>query len=268
VESPLAVVSNRFHLTPVIAAASSPQDLYVLDVNRKKLRLIHFVDGEGRPAPLPLGVPENMEAAGDFAQHSHDLANRARAGAGQAVHFGKETEREHGGEYLHHFFAKVDRNLSPVLNGRPLILAGVHEEVAAYRRAARYPTIFTSEIHGNTALLSLDEVESCVMMAVKQEHHRAGEKVLRSIREINNRGRQRTGVRDVCEAAAQGRVHQLCVAEGAEELGHVPGSKRSWTPEDLVNAAAVFTLRAGGGVFMLPSEWMKEIGPVGAILRY
>lgn len=268
IRTPLVVMANRFHLIPVLAAGSAPRELYVLDLNRKQLRFLHVLDGECRTAPLPPGVPSNMEAAGDFAQHSHDLANRSRSGSGQTVHFGKETERDAGGEYLHHFFAQVDRNLAPALGGKPLILAGVREETSAYRRLARYPAIFASEIHKNTAFLSLDELESCVMMAVMAEHRAAGERVMAKIGEMKDRSRQMTGVREVCLAAAQGRVHQLCIAEGAEAMGAVPGTKPSWASEDLLNAAAVFTIRSGGSVYVLPADGMKDTGPVGAILRY
>ena len=38
--------------------------------------------------------------------------------------------------------------------------------------------------------------------------------------------------------------------------------------EDLVNAAVVETLRAGGEVFMLPQDKMQAAHPLAAILRY
>jgi hypothetical protein len=62
----------------------------------------------------------------------------------------------------------------------------------------------------------------------------------------------------------------LCVAEDAEVLGPPwPTVKPTFAgEEDLVNAAAVLTIRAGGSVFAIPADRMGLFGPVAAILRY
>ena len=56
----------------------------------------------------------------------------------------------------------------------------------------------------------------------------------------------------------------------SEAVEHGIGAKSIAPPElegeDLVNAAVVETLKAGGEVFVLPEEKMRE--PVAAILRY
>ena len=68
-------------------------------------------------------------------------------------------------------------------------------------------------------------------------------------------------------AATAGRVHQLCVAEGAKYEGSFKG-EHGVEQEDFINAAITETLRAGGEVFMLPATAMPAKAQMAAILRF
>ena len=180
----------------------------------------------------------------------------------QATHFGMLSERDAAGDYLHHFLSSVDKGLTETLDSAPLLLAGVHEEITAYRRAAKYPHILGSEVRGNTEFMPLNQMAARARKEVLADYYMSGQRVLREYQEMTDRARVLSGVREVLEAAAQGRVHRLCVAEGAELNSSHIGN------EDLVNVAVVQTLRMGGEVFALPSDRMAETGPLAAILRY
>jgi hypothetical protein len=64
------------------------------------------------------------------------------------VHVGTLSDREAFPEYLHYFFEIVDRGLKLILNDNSLLLMGVQEQLAAYRRVAKYPHIFTTDCLG------------------------------------------------------------------------------------------------------------------------
>ncbi len=176
------------------------------------------------------------------------------------IRVGTLSDREKFPEYLHHFFETVDRELKPTLDGKPLLLMGVHEEVAAYRRAAKHPHILTSDYLGNTDFLTLPNIAALAAKACRAHHQLLAERVFAEYLEMPDRGRTLAHVPAVARAAAEGRVHRLCVRTGAEFAG--PGG------EDLVNAAVVETLRAGGEVFILPQDKMQAAHPLAAILRY
>ena len=274
VKTERVVIASHFHVTPLLSAAFVPQQSFILEINRKRLRLLRLSHGECRELALPASVPPNMEAAGSFAKHSHDLASHSAsggsAGAAQATHFGMLSERDAAGDYLYHFLSSVDKGLMETLDRAPLLLAGVHEEITAYRRAANYPHILGSEVRGNTEVMPLKQMAARAVEAVLAEYYMSGQRVLREYQEMTDRARVLSGVREVLEAAAQGRAHRLCVAEGAEFAGPLERELNSAYigDEDLVNAAVVQTLRMGGEVFALPSDRMVETGPLAAILRY
>jgi len=258
------VIADHFYLTPFVSSAFAPHEFFVLGLSMKHLRLFRYVNGECYELPLPAAVPPSLDAAGGFDKPDHQLENRSASGpstgAMKGVRVGTLSDREAFPEYLHHFFGIVDRGLKPTLDGKPLLLMGVHEEVAAYRRAAKHPHILTPDCLGNTEFLTTSNVAVCAADACRKHYQLLAERVLAEYREMPDRSRTLADVPAVVRAAAEGRVHRLCVRTGSEVAGP--------SGEDLVNTAVVETLRAGGEAFMLPQDKMTAAQPLAAILRY
>jgi hypothetical protein len=258
------LVADHFWLAPFIENAYAPHDLFVLGLSTKQLRLFRYVNGECKETPLPAGVPASLDAAGGFDKPDHALETRSASGPSngtmRGIRVGTLSDREKFPEYLHHFFETVDRALRATLEGKPVLLMGVHQEVAAYRRVAKYPHILAADCPGNIDFVTLPDVAACAAKACRADRHLIGERVLAEYREMSDRVRTLADVPAVLQAAIEGRVHRLCVREGSE----LTGAKG----EDLINAAVVETLRTGGEVFTLSSESMPASDPLAAILRY
>ncbi|MBZ5632791.1 MAG: hypothetical protein LAO55_06620 [Acidobacteriia bacterium] len=258
------VIADHFYLTPFVSDAFAPHEFFVLGLSIKHLRLFRYLNGKCQELPLPAAVPASLDAAGGFDKPDHQLENRSASGpstgAMHGVHVGTLSDREAFPEYLHHFFEIVDRGLKATVDGKPLLLMGVHEEVAAYRRAAKHPHILTPDCLGNTEFLTASNIAVSAADACGKHYQLLAERVLAEYLEMPDRGRTLADVPAVLRAAGEGRVHRLCVRTGAEIAG--PGG------EDQINAAVVETLRNGGEVFMLPQDKMTAAQPLAAILRY
>jgi hypothetical protein len=258
------VIADHFYLAPFVADAFAPHEFFVLGLSTKRLRLFRYINGECQELPLPAAVPVSLDAAGGFDQPDHQLENRSASGpstgAMKGVHVGTLSDREAFPEYLHHFFGIVDRGLKATVDGKPLLLMGVHEEVAAYRRAAKHPHILIPDVLGSTDVLTTQNVAARAADACRAHYQLLAERVFAEYLEMPDRARTLAHVPAVLRAAAEGRVHRLCVRAGAEMAG--AGG------EELVNAAIVETLRAGGEVFALQEEKMPAAHPLAAILRY
>ncbi len=267
-------IGSHFNLTPFLAQAAASQDVLVLGLSTKRLHLFEFSSGECREMELPAGVPATLEGAGQFNRSESGLENRSPAGANagglRGVRFGTTTDRESAGEYLHDFFEIVDRGLKPVLAGRPLLLLGVKEEVAAYRRAARNDHVVWTGRPGSPDNLTPSEIAPQVTEAALADYHRRGEEALAEYREMPDRKRTLADAREILRAAAQGRVHRLCIREGTSLPGPMEQEldRAFLAEEDLANAAVVETLRTNGDVFVLPQDRMPAGQPLAAILRY
>lgn len=242
---PAAVmVGDSFHLLPLVEAAGPPAEFFVLALSRKRVRLYQYRSGEIRERELPAGVPKDLKSAGLFEPPDH-AAHRSTG-----THFGTGSDREAARAHLYEFCKMVDRGLAKTLDGRLLLLAGVHEELTEYRRAAEYPHLFAEEIGGNADLANPVELARFAAEAARAHYLRQGEAMLARFAEMTDRKRTLAHPAAVIEAAREGRVHMLCVPEGAAEA----------------NAMVVETLAHGGEVFTLPRERMP--GEVAAILRF
>jgi hypothetical protein len=269
----LAIASHP-NLTPFLAQALAAREFLILDLNRKRLRLIDYAYGVCTHCAWPSSIPSTLDEFGGFDYPDHDLQNRSAAGTStgrmRGVQFGTMSDREAAGEYLHHFFAAVDRGLAEVSAGKLVLLGGVHEEVAAFRRAATSTRLLQSEITGSLEFAALGEIATAAQDAALDHYYKLGEGVLAAVAELRDRRRSSTEIDLVLEAAASGRVHQLCVREETEFLGRLNAkiNKIGLDSEDLINAAVVETLRTGGEVFALPAVQMTTAKPLVALLRY
>ena len=156
------VVGRYFHLVPFLDPLRTDREFYILGLNQKHIRLLHYLDGDCEEVPLPAAVPKNVEEAGAFDSPDHMLRNRSAAGKSSGsmsgVVFGTGSEREKGNERLHHFFSLVDKGLSDTLKGKPLMLSGARYEVASYRRSAAYPALSAGDLEGDLHTLSVQEI--------------------------------------------------------------------------------------------------------------
>jgi len=275
IQAASVAVASHFALLPLVERVYTPQDFYILGLSSKHLRLLRYQGGGCEDVPLPSKVPESLEAAGGFKAPDHDLENRSTAGVStgsmKAVHFGTLSDREAAREYLQHFFGTAAQGLKETLKGAPLLLAGVHEEVAMYRRVARYGHLLESEIPGNVEFLTPEEIAAAAKNAACEHYLKAGRKVLAEFREMKDRSRTMGGdPHQLLRAAAAGRVHQLCVREMDGVQGRMEREldTANLAKEDLLNAVVVETIRHGGEVFALPPGEMAASNPLAAILRY
>lgn len=266
-----SVVGRYFHVLPFLHQLSADREFYILELNQKHLHLLHYLDRACHEVPLPSALPESVEQDGAFDAPDHTLRNRSAAGTSNgsmsAVSFGTGSEREKGSERLHHFFKSVDDGLSALLKGQPLLLSGARHEVAIYRRASTYSGLLESDIEKDLHSLPPDEVARLARTSLQHQSRREANHQLQQLRELAGSARISTGVRPVLKAASEGRVAKLILAEEAD-FAATREALESDSQEDLLNAAAVLSIRNGGQVFTLPAEAMGPEAPVAAILRY
>ena len=193
---------------------------------------------------------------------NHSTASMSPSGT-SSVQFGSENrpDREGAGDHLTHFFQMVDAGLAPVLAGTTLLLAGVEDEVLAYRRAAKYVKIATEGIHGSIEHWTLIEIADRAHQTSVHEYFAEAAKGLVTARAAN----ALQDPRKILRAAIEGRVRLLFVREGPVLMSTVPPELKC--SEDFVNAAVAETLCTGGEVFAVRAKEMPDT-PAVAALRY
>jgi hypothetical protein len=277
-EPEMKTVEARFQVRPLLAALTREQEFFVLGLSRKHVRLLKCTQHGAEKVSLRAEVPQNFHAWLNTRKPDHDLDNHSTAGRGagsmRGVVFGTSTDRERQDESLAHFFKAVDEGVHTVLRDNParLLLCGVEEELAVYRRVTAYPRLFKNAVHGSPDAFSDAEMHQHAIRVAMQEPSEVLEKALAHFTEHRDDRRTISDVPEIVKAAWEGRVSDLFISEGAEFRGlWDPGTleiKTGEPQEDLLNAAALQTVLHGGQAFRMEHEEMPLGTEVTAVLRF
>jgi hypothetical protein len=279
--SELALVGPRFHVKPLLPLLSSHGRFYLVALSQHEVRVFRGTT-YGVDELQIADVPESLADALKFDEFEAELQYHT-ATAGQGLH-GRRPAIFHGhgagGDIEHdsilRYFRKVDQGLSEVLDGAPLVLAGVEYLHPIYAAANTYANLVPEGVRGNPESMSASELHSLawpiVRARLEAERATAVERFLGQI----GTGIASEDVAETVRAAAEGRVDLLFV----DVTGHAWGvldrdtlevhAEDGPSPEnaDLLDQAAVHTLRNGGKVYALPPHEMPVQAPVAAVFRY
>jgi hypothetical protein len=271
-------VEDRFQVRPLLSALVREQRFHLLCLSRRHIRLLHCTQHRAEEASLRGIVPQDMQVWLNTRQPDHVLDNRAAAGPSvgsmKGVTFGTSTDREREDEYLSHFFKEVDKGVNTLLRDDKarLLLAGVESEVAIYRWVSTYPRLFDKAVIGSPEGLVNSELHKRAMDVVMQSYSEPLEEALMDFEKYRDTNRVSSDAHAVIQAAWEGRVAELFFLESAELRGawnEETHEIQTGDPrEDLLNAAALETVRHGGRAFALDEKDMPRPREVVAVLRF
>ncbi len=280
----LVAVSSRFHLKPVLAAASQSRACFVLSLSRHSVRLAVVDDAGAHELELDPDMPRTLESVTKTLMAPHLDVHTARDG--QGVFHGQDPEERRRDADLKRFLRAVAEAVESTIKAEssrrgakrafPLVLSGVHELTAAFRNHTTM-WILDGEISGNPEHASLsrlgDEAVEHARAASLSEAKQLEEKV----RQLSDTPRVKFGIVDILRAAHDGRVEALLLKDDVNVWGLFDSEQREaelseepdGSNEDLLDRAAVDTFRQGGTVQFVDAQTMQEInGPAVALLRY
>lgn len=277
------IVGDSFAIRPLLQSLGVPEKIYVLEVNKKAVALLACMASDIARVDLPHGTPNALEDVLGFDAPDHDLVNRSSAGpsvgAMHGVQFGTGYGREAAHAHLHDFFRAVDRGVNQLLHGSasPLILAGVDEDVNLYRAANTYPDLLEHGIAGSAGETQGQSMSRTRILHQAQDialfsRQRTAALRMEAAKERFTPGRFSVDLPAILQATAEARVQDLYLDENGRRVGtfegKIFGGHGNWHDEDLLNVAAVETLRGGGAVFSLPSHAMPSGAVAAATFRY
>lgn len=262
---PLAEVADRFHLTPLIRAMTSPHDAYVLALAEESVRLIHVLVNLPPVRVQVAGLPKNAEEA----TRRPSVHVRAPRGHLQNLEGQKVL--------LEKYVRKVDQALQGVLAGqvRPLILAAAEPLASMFRSINSYPRLIDEVIAGNPNRLTDAQIEDAALPILDHLYARELQAVVALYDELKPR-RATTDVSYAAHAATAGAIDQLAVDLNAVIPGlvsDIDGSVTYSASDDaetysVVDEVARRALCTGARVFGARREELPDRAPLIAILRY
>jgi hypothetical protein len=259
------VVSDRFHLKPLLRTISFPHACYVLALSQRSVRLIEVSADLPAVAVTVDGMPED--------------AGRAVRGAGEIEHWpsGRIQGREGQKVLLRQFARNVDKALRPLLTGSdiPLVLAATEPLVSIYRSVNTYAHLADATIEGSphtTPPAQLAEGARTILDGLYRSQIHAWNDLFE---ERANQGRATTDLAQAARAATMGAVESMLadidemIPGQIDASGAVTFAEQAVAPNyGLVDEIASRVLATGGRVIGVRKADIPRAGALAAILRY
>lgn len=283
-------VGDSFHITPLIPVYKGNGQFYLLSLDKERPNIY-----KGSKYSLykveEIDLPEDLQTLFDefYEFHQHmQFHSKTRSpspdasqttGAREGVFFG------HGGEdideeaELRNYYHRFDAALMDYLDGEdaPLILAGVDFLHPIYREANTYANLVEEGITKDVEHMPVEELQKKAWEIVKSQYEtdlKQALNVFHSLSENDGDTTQDLGI--IIPAAYFKRVNTLFVANNAHKWGIFDpdenevriDEKQTIENQDLLNFAAIHSLKNGGNVLLLDPDQVPGWGEVAAILRY
>ena len=248
---PVVAVGECFQLRPLLALSSKHLEFYILALKLNDTRIFKCTDELCEAARFPRHA--GTEAAG-FIAGASESSLRA-----EPVH-----DRDHPEDHLGRFYREIDRDVNALLKDAhpPLVVVGVEHEVALFHRLTTYPECVEPGIRGLPGHLGQNEMYKQSLELVRSVTTAPARRALEKFDKQVGTGHASADVEEIARAASTGRVEHLFLLENGAVRGAVDGGA------DVLNTAAVQTLRHGGDVQILPETSMPSAGLICAIFRY
>jgi len=259
----LVVITDRFHIKPLIPILVSDTEFSILAISQQDVRFMRCSLQRVKEIDIP-GIPENI----DEALNLDDFEKRLQRHTGTADMKAKILQ----------YFKMVDKGLRDSLREKkfPLIFAGVDYLFPLYQEANTYPYLTEKWISGNPEGLTAEKLRDLALPIVEELFEAKKDDALALYNQNAGTGLTSNDVAEVVREAHHGRVGTLFIPVGIQHWGTFNPATDTVTlakgaeagNEDLLDLAAIQTILNSGTVYPMSREEMPGSVPVAALFRY
>ena len=287
----LTVVSDRYHIKPLMPATTGQDQYYVLSLAEEGVELYRG----GRRGLENVTLEDGPDSLSEFLQwddpetelqwHTEtsrldlmrlDQPAQQRSSMFHGHGAGSLEERET--ENLLRFLRALDGALVDMLQGDehpPLVLLGGDELIGHFRKVNEYPNLMEQAVHKVPNELSQPEIHDLTYPKVAERFEADRQQAYQRFHEVEE-GMSTVDLEATINSAMDGQVELLFLTQQDQRWGsYDPNERRVELLDeyqagatDLLDLAAVQTLLNNGLVFLVESDQMPGDEPVAAVLRY
>lgn len=278
----LPVVTDRFHVKPLIRFVNEDRRFFLLALSGRHARLFRCARQTVREI-APEEMPRSFQEALAYDLPQKQLQFHTGTGEGgdrrAAVYHGQGGGGQDDDHEIFRRFCKAVRaGVNEILGDgdAPLVLAGAEPLVSVFREVNTYPHLAEATVGGNPDEQSAEALRDAGWTALEPRIARERADAVDRFMDRSGADQASQDLRQVLPAALHGRVELLLFAEGARQFGrydsetdtlHLSAAPRPGEG-DLLDLAVGQTLLHGGAVVPLPPEQAPFESPVAALLRY
>ncbi|PMB03078.1 hypothetical protein CEN45_01930 [Fischerella thermalis CCMEE 5198] len=284
----LVVVSNQFHLKPLLHLVNNDGRFFVLALSQDNVRFFegtHYNIQEVEVENMPKSLDEAL-LYDETAKEGQRRIGTSRGGTanpfsqpGEFHGQGSPDRDEHQKDILQ-FFHIIDDALHEKLRDEkaPLLLAGVEYLFAIYREANSYKNLLEEGIHANVDIIKPGELHEQAWQIVEPIYTQSYEAIMELYQQIagEGTGRASSDLKEIIPAAYYQRVdyllvpvdHQVWGSFDSETMAVDLHSEPQPDDQDMLDFAAIHTLLNGGAVYTVDAGELPDGVPAAAIFRY
>lgn len=278
------VVGPGFHAKPLLPVLAADGAFHVLTITADRVRLFdasRFSMVEADSSDLP----ENFGEVAGEADYENPVqaapVARPHTGSvniGNAQVYGDSPEEWRKGrlvEYVRRIASSLQDRLAS--DAPPVVLVADAEAGGHFQKLSALGPLLAGVVETNPEAMDVQALHEAAYALVQPRFDASRRQAVERFAALlgSGDGRAATGMEEVVRAAYQGRIDTLLLAEGEtawgcydEEADEVAmGGVFAETGQDLLDAAAVQTLRRGGNAYVLSGAEMPQRA-AAAILRY
>lgn len=278
------VISNRFHIKPLIPFISTDLRFFLLALSLDEVRLyqgdryhLEYIDTDAFPESIDKALRyDDPERELQF----HTQTDSPVSSAGRPAEFhghsvSSQTEKK---DRIKRYLQMVEKGVYGLIGDQtsPLLLAGVDYLLPIYRETNNYDPLLEEAILGNPENIPSQDLHEQAKKIIQPWIQQEKEKLASEYHALREVDKATESLVKIIPAAHQGRVKGLFVAKDREVWGNynVEGKKvtiyeeRDVGAEDLLDLAVFQTFIHGGDVYTVPEEDVPGGGVLSAIYRY
>jgi len=257
----MAVVSDSFHIKPLLKWLQTPHRFFLLTLSMKKANLYR-------------GSHTSLERV--FSLHSEELEGPSiKEKATTRENKVSEIKKNLESRFLHHVAKELPHHVNT--ESAPLILAGVKELQSKFRSLVNYPHLWQHGLDGNFDRLAREKLHQLAIPLVKEAQQGSETHYLNDYELAQSAQKTCENLQEISRRIVTAEVDTLFVAEEEVLWGifdpqtgnlRVHENQLDSKDDDILDDLAEWTLRKGGKVVVLPKNKMPQNKSVTAILRW
>lgn len=276
----LTVVSDSFHIKPLIRVFQSADKYYVLGINQKTFKLFHGNRYDLTEITFDDDMDVNIEdVLGDQFTDSY-LTNASYGGVGKnTMYHGHGSKKDEIGKDIEKYFRYIDRF---VMNDyskpaqAPLVLAALDEYQGTFRKLTHNNWLLDKGIVKDMESLSIDELRDESWKIVEGIYLERTRVLVDRYETAKAKGLAEDDLASIAKKAVQTRVASMLIESDKILPGRINLQTGELTDcpiediktDDLLDDLTELVFSAGGEVVVLPKDRMPTDTGVAAVYRY
>ncbi len=275
-----AVVSNSFHIKPLIKAFQSIERYQLLGLSHNSFSLYQGNRYGFSEIEIDSDVPRTLGAVLGKQKTNPLLSQGSFGGTGRpAVYRGQGDKKDEDDKDTEKYFRYVDNYVSvnySKVSKLPLILVSLKEYHTQFKKLSNNPYLIEEGVDCSYDSLEPEQLQSKVLEVIKSLNQKKTEMIIEAYKKAEAESMGSSDLQQVAKAAYEGRVETVLLEENRIISGNIDcntgkiksGDINDPAIGDILDGLAELVLKKSGTVILVSKDEMPSPTGVAAIYRY